>query len=199
MIANGLDKDIEPMLKQAVALKPRDPLAQGFLTRFYLQTNNTTAAATQLESLDKVAPGQPSTVYLRAALHYLRRELPQARDLMQAVNKVMPDFAPANLLTAQIALDMNELAVAEQFAKLATTNAPHDPSGIEMLGAIYLKTGSPEKALATVKLYDLRPASMAPKLCITLTAGLNALREAQAVAPVPSTSSTVTDLAPPEA
>ena len=54
-------------------------------------------------------------------------------------------------------------------------------------------------ALLTVKLNDLRPASVDAKSWVTLTAGLNALRAAQAVAPVPSTSSTVTDLAPSEA
>jgi cellulose synthase operon protein C len=151
MIANGQGNEIEPVLKQAVSLRPRDPLSQGFLTRFYLQSNNLTAATTQLEALEKVAGGQPSTVYLRAALHYLRKELPQARDLMQAVNKVMPDFAPGNLLSAQIALDMNELTIAEQFAKQALANASHDPRGTEMLGAIYLKMGAPERALATVK------------------------------------------------
>ncbi len=151
MIANGQGNEVEAILKQAVTLKPQDPLAQGFLTRFYLQQNNLAAATTQLEALEKVAGNQPSTVYLRAALHYFRKELPQARDLMQAVNKVMPDFAPGNLLSAQIALDMNELTIAEQFAKQALANASHDPRGTELLGAIYLKMGAPERALATVK------------------------------------------------
>jgi cellulose synthase operon protein C len=138
-------------LKQAIALNPNDPIGNAKLARLYLQDNNQEAAAQTVANLEKIAPGQPGTLYLKAALEFVKRRLPEARELVLNSLKQSPDFAPANALLAQIATESNELSLAEQQAKLAIKNAPNNTQGAELLASVYLKMGAPERAAVVLK------------------------------------------------
>jgi len=109
------------------------------------------AAESMHAQLAKLAPGLPITTHLKAVLDFRQSRLDAARDGVQAVLKVMPDFLPAVSLAADVALRQHSLEQAETHARRLVSRAPDSVHGARLLSTVLLRRNDPEGALQIAK------------------------------------------------
>jgi putative PEP-CTERM system TPR-repeat lipoprotein len=74
-----------------------------------------------------------------------------ARDGVQAVLRVAPDYAPAIALAGSIALAQGALEAAETHARKLADRTPNSIEGVRLLAAVHLRRNDAERALQTAK------------------------------------------------
>ncbi|OQW87955.1 MAG: hypothetical protein BWK72_11135 [Rhodoferax ferrireducens] len=137
--------------RKSVEIKPDFMAGQAAVVTLLLQQNNLTDAASQMEQLKKVAPNHPQTKFLQANLAYQQKDLKSARELVQEVMKAAPNNVQGLQLAGAIELQLNAPVQAEAYLSKALQAAPGLPLARRLLVMTYLRTGQPDKALATLK------------------------------------------------
>ncbi len=136
--------------RKAVEVKPDFLAGQAAVITVLLQQGNLADAAMQMEQLKKFAPNHPQTKYLQAQLAFQKKDFKSARELVQLALK----DAPANIQGLQLAgaaeLQLDSLVQAEGYLSKALQAAPTLVLARRLLVVTYLRSGQPEKAMATL-------------------------------------------------
>ena len=146
------EKSVEAMAayRKAVEIKPDYLIGQAAVVTMLLQKGNTAEAASQIEQLKKYAPNHPQTRFLEAQLAFQKKDFKLARDLIQQVLKAAPDNIQGQQLAGAVELQLNALVQAEYYLNRVVQAAPDLPLARRMLVATYLRSGQPDKALASL-------------------------------------------------
>ncbi len=136
--------------RKAVEIKPDFLVGQAAVITVLLQQGNLTDAATQMEQLKKFAPNHPQTRYLQAQLAFQKNDFKSARELVQLVLKDAPTNIQGLQLAGAVELQLNSLAQAESYLSKAVQTAPTLALARRLLVVTYLRSGQPEKAMATL-------------------------------------------------
>ena len=105
----------------------------------------------QLVALKKVLAGHPQTVYFEALLAFRQREFSKARELSQQLLKMAPENPLALQLGGAVEFELKGYVQAEEFLGKALKLAPNLGLARRMLTQVYLLTGRPTKAVATLQ------------------------------------------------
>ena len=108
-------------------------------------------AQVQADQLRKVLPKHPQTIYVDAQLAFGAGDFKKARELTQALLRVLPNSPGVLHLAGTVEGQFGALVLAEtHFAKALQVNPRMDPAR-RHLGQVYLRLGQPQKALATLQ------------------------------------------------
>ncbi len=149
--------------RKAVEIKPDFLAGQAAVMTVLLRQGNLAEAATQAEQLKKYAPNHPQTRYLQAQLAFQQKDFKLARELVQLVLKDAPTSIQGLQLAGAVELQLNSLVPAEQYLSAAVQAAPTLALARRLLVVTYLRSGQPEKAMATL-LPGLNEQSVDPEL-----------------------------------
>lgn len=136
--------------RKSVEIKPDFLAGQSAVVMLLLQQGKLADAATQLEQMKKFAANHPQTKYLEARLAFQKKDFKVARDLIQQVLKATPGSLQALQLAGAVELQLNSLVQAEGYFGRALQAAPELALARRMLVVIYLRSGQPAKAMATL-------------------------------------------------
>jgi cellulose synthase operon protein C len=137
--------------RKALAAKPDFLQAHAALINLFGQQKKLDEAAKQLESMKRVAPKHPQTLYLQALLAYREAKFAAARGPIQEQLRVAPDNLPGLLLAGAIEYELKSYATAENYLRKVLQQVPGQLLGRRLLAATYLRTGEVTKALDTLK------------------------------------------------
>jgi len=136
--------------RKAIEINPAFVAGHAAIVSVLMQQNNLAEASQQMEQMRKVAGNHPQTKLLDAQLAFQKKDFKQARDLIQQVLKIAPNYVPALQLAGAIELQLNSMVQAEGYFSKALQAAPELPLARRMLVMIYLRSGQPAKAMATL-------------------------------------------------
>jgi putative PEP-CTERM system TPR-repeat lipoprotein len=136
--------------RKTIEIKPDFLMGQAAVITLLLQQNNLADAATQIGELKKFSPNHPQTKYLEAQLAFQKKEFLPARDLIQQVLKSAPGNIQALQLAGAVELQLNSTVQAEAYFSKALQAAPNSALARRALVMIYLRSGQPAKAMATL-------------------------------------------------
>jgi tetratricopeptide (TPR) repeat protein len=117
------------------------------------EQNQLDAALTNIESLEKMAPGQPYPHYLHAVVLYKQGHLDDAISQLQQVLKAAPDNAQAQILMGAVNYAQGNYGQAEMYLSNMMGVEPQNPNARKMLALTLYREGRSSQALST-----LRPA-----------------------------------------
>jgi putative PEP-CTERM system TPR-repeat lipoprotein len=115
-----------------------------------LQQNKLEAVEKQLTSLKKFSENNPQTKYFEVQLAYLKKDYLTARTLSQQLLKVAPNNAMGLQLAGAIEFQSKSFLQAETYLAKAISASPKLPLARKLLTLTYLRTGQPDKAMATI-------------------------------------------------
>jgi putative PEP-CTERM system TPR-repeat lipoprotein len=159
-------------LERAVDGDIEAPLARTRLVSLLIDLGANEDARAQLRVLERLAPGRPATLHLRARIDLNEGRLQAARDGAQRILATNPDFLPAVALAATVALREGALEQAERYAQQLLHEAPGSVQGARLLAATQLRRDEPARARATADAALARGAQDAPLLGIAGEAAL---------------------------
>ena len=136
--------------RKAVEVKPDFLAGQAAVITVLLQQGNLADAATQTEQLKKFAPNHPQTKYLQAQLAFQKKDFKSARELVLLALKDAPTNIQGLQLAGAAELQLNSLVQAEGYLSKALQAAPTLVLARRLLVVTYLRSGQPEKAMATL-------------------------------------------------
>jgi cellulose synthase operon protein C len=136
--------------RKSIEIKPDFLMGQAAVITLLLQQNSLADAGTQIGELKKFSPNHPQTKYLEAQLAFQKKEFLPARDLIQQVLKSAPGNIQALQLAGAVELQLNSTVQAEAYFSKALQAAPNSALARRALVMIYLRSGQPAKAMATL-------------------------------------------------
>lgn len=135
----------------AVQVKPDFVPAHAQIVVLYSQQGKADEAAKQLETMKKVAPRHPNTLYLQALLAYQKKDFAAAREAIQQELRLAPDYVPGLLLAGVIEIELKSYAQAEANLLKVLQRVPDQSLARRALIVNYLRSAQPEKALEAVR------------------------------------------------
>lgn len=137
--------------KAALDVEPSYIQSHMALIEERIKAQDLPGAKSQFESLRKVLPKHPQTIYIEAQLAFGAREFKKARDLSQALLRGAPSNSSILQLAGAVEEQLGSLILAEtHFAKALQLN-PRLLGARRSLSRIYLRLGQPQKALDTLQ------------------------------------------------
>jgi putative PEP-CTERM system TPR-repeat lipoprotein len=137
--------------RKALAGKPGHVAAHAGLLTQLLGKNDLDGARKQLETLKRLRPQHPQSLYFQARVEAQAGDLKAADEALQQLLKYPVAIPQVLELAGAVSMQRGELLQAEQhFSKLIQV-APRSDGARHMLARIYLGTGEPDKALATLE------------------------------------------------
>lgn len=133
--------------RKALELRPEFLPAHFALAFAFLQQARLEEAAGQLETLKKLAPRHPQTLYLEAQLAYRKKEFARVRELTQQLLRIAPNHPGILELAGAGEYQLKSLLQAESYLGKALQQAPDLAMARRLLIAIYLSQGEAKKAL----------------------------------------------------
>ncbi len=115
-----------------------------------LKAGKVAAAQSDVEHVEKLFPKTAPAYYLRALLHFQKKNYPATRDALQAVFKTMPNHLPSILLAGSAAFELGSLEQAESNLRRYLTRHPGQAYATRILAATQIKQNQPGKALETL-------------------------------------------------
>ena len=149
----------ETSYKKALDIKHPDWLPQdAFYARLRLVEAQTRQkqydqAIANLETLEKMAPGQPGPHYLHATVLYQQGHLDEATAQLQQVLKVAPESAPAQMLMGAVNYAQGNYGQAEMYLSNVMGLDKNNQAARKLLALTYYREGRSTQALNM-----LRPA-----------------------------------------
>ena len=143
----------ETTYQKALDIKQPDWLPQdGFYARMRLVEAQTRQqhydkALSNLEILEKMAPGQPGPHYLHAVVLYQQGHLDEATAQLQQVLKAAPDSGPAQMLMGAVNYGQGNYAQAEMYLSNAMGVDQKNEAARKLLALTYYKEGRSTQAL----------------------------------------------------
>ncbi len=136
--------------QEAIKRKPDSVSAYTALIGLHIAGADYAAANAQWAALHKVAPRHPQTLFFDAALSEQRGDYAHAREVAQQLLRSAPNNVPLLLVAGQVEVRFNALAQAEALFAKAVQQAPAAVGPRQQLAQVQLRTGQPDKALATL-------------------------------------------------
>lgn len=115
-----------------------------------LKAGQVEAARIDVERVEKMFPKTAPAYYLRALLHFQKKDYPATRDALQEVFKTMPNHFPSVLLAGTTAFELGSLEQAESSLRRYLTRYPGQAYAIRVLAATQIKQNQPGKAFETL-------------------------------------------------
>jgi cellulose synthase operon protein C len=138
--------------RKVLELRPASLPALAGIVAVQLSKDDVAAAEVSLESLKKVQPKHPQTLYFVAQLAFQKRDYKTAKELLPALLSASPDNVRVLQLAGATELYGNgSLAQAETHLSKALHNAPQLVLARRMLVQTYLRSGQSAKALTTLE------------------------------------------------
>lgn len=136
--------------RKAIEAKPDFLAGHAAVITLLMQGNQLDEVAKQVEQLAKLYPSHPQTKYFQAQLAYQKKDFSAARELAQQVLRVAPNSVQGLQLAGAIELQLNAPLQAEAYLSKALQAVPDLALARRLLTMIYLRSGQPAKALATL-------------------------------------------------
>lgn len=152
-IALFISRDMEAALalyQEAVQLNPLYPEGQVAVFELLLSQGKVDAATETLLKLEKIAPGQPQTLYLQAKLAYAKQDFKKAQEHLQKLLRLVPENARALELAGLTDFRLSAYAQAETSLLRALQLMPGMPMAQRGLVLTYSRTGQLDKAVAAL-------------------------------------------------
>lgn len=151
LVAQGHKDQAIVAYREALALRPDFLPAHSAIISILSVDGKVEDAGKQLEAMQKAAPNHPQTKYLGAVFAMRQKNLPAARDAIQAVLQVAPENLPAMTLAGAIEFELKNYAQAEAMLQKVLLRQPQQAYARRVLAATYLRERQPAKALETIK------------------------------------------------
>ncbi|MBA3033105.1 MAG: PEP-CTERM system TPR-repeat protein PrsT [Gammaproteobacteria bacterium] len=149
--AEGKDDEAIAAYQKVVEIRPQMVSAQAAMIMMHLRKNQTDLAAKRLEAMQNVAAKVPLTLYMQGMVAYAQKNAVAAKSAVDALLKVQPDNPQGLQLAGIIAYDSRSDVQAQEYLSKALQRAPGLDSSRRALARSYLRSGQPEKALATLQ------------------------------------------------
>lgn len=150
LFANNKPADALVAYRKAVEIKPDFLAGHASVITILLQQGDSAEAAKQVDQLKKFAPNHPQTRLFEAQLAFQKKEFKLARDLVEQVLKSAPTNIQGLQLAGAVELQLNSLPRAENYLNKVVQAAPTLTLARRLLVVTYLRSGQPEKAMATL-------------------------------------------------
>lgn len=138
--------------RKVLELRPSTLAAMAGIVAVHLSKEDLAAAETSLESLKKLQPKHPQTLYFIAQLAFQKRDYKTARELLPGLLGRTPDNVRVLQLAGATELyGDGSLAQAEAHLAKVLHLAPHLNLPRRMLVQTYLRTGQSAKALSALE------------------------------------------------
>ncbi|MDB5851430.1 MAG: hypothetical protein JWP29_5182, partial [Rhodoferax sp.] len=136
--------------RKAIEVKTDFLPAYSGVLNILLQQGKMEEAKTQIEALKKIAPGHPQTKYFEAQYAYQNKDMKTARELVQQLLKIAPENLKTLQLAGAIEFQLNSLLQAELYLSKVVQVNPTSVGPRRLLTMTYLRSGQPDKAMATL-------------------------------------------------
>jgi putative PEP-CTERM system TPR-repeat lipoprotein len=160
--------------RKALAVKPDDVVATAALLDVSLSQNDLEGARAQLAQLQKSRPGHSQTRYFEARLAILEGKLDKAEELAQLLLKAGSDDPAFLQLAGMVAMQRNELSLAQDRFTAMVRKAPRSSIARQHLARVHLRRGEPAKAMEALEPLLTSPSPDALTLSIAGGASLTA-------------------------
>lgn len=138
---------VAQLYRQALMAQPGHLPAFEGLVDLLLSEKDLDGARGEIESMEKLRPGQAQVAYFRARLLAQQGDLNTANRLLQQLLVTAPDNAQYLELAGWVALRRNELVVAEEHLGKVVKAGPPTPVARQLLAQALLRSGEPAKAI----------------------------------------------------
>ena len=147
LVAQGHGEAATQAYRTAIAAAPREPNTRLTLIAHLMRTHAIDEAASEVEGLAKVAPGDSRLAFAQGKLYMEQRRYPQAREAMLQVLKVAPEHLPSLMLAGRACLEAGAYAEAEGHLRKAAFYAPESIEAKRLLATTYLRLGQSAAAM----------------------------------------------------
>lgn len=152
-LAQVVDKDRKAAIeayRQALGADPKLLAAHIAAVTALFLGGDAQAATTQVAEMRKHFPNHPRTKFFEAELAYNAKDYKAAREHIRPVVQALPNNALALQLAGAAEFRLGGLGQAETYLAKALQLTPELPIARRMLAQVYLRTGQPQKTLATL-------------------------------------------------
>ncbi len=149
--SQGLQDEALASYRKALGIKPNAIAVHAAIVTVLAQQRKYDDAAKQLQSLQKIAPKDPQTLYLQAELAYWRKDFPAAREAIQAMLGATPENSLGQLLSGAVNFELASYAQAEADLLKVLSAQPRSERARRLLVGTYLRAGRPDKAMETIR------------------------------------------------
>lgn len=137
--------------RKVLEIRPAFLPAHSRIVTTLLKQGKNDEAAKQLESMAKIAPKQPQTIYLQALMNFRAKKYAAAREQVQQLLRMAPDNPLGLLLAASIDFQLESYAQAEASLQKVLNRAPKERFARVMLVNTYLRSGQTARAIDAMK------------------------------------------------
>ena len=136
--------------RKALEVKPDFLQGHVGVLNILLQQGKMDESKAQIEALKKVAPNHPQTKYFEAQYAYQNKDFKGARDLIQQLLKIAPENTKTLQLAGAVEFQLNSMLQAELYLSKVVQANPGSVGARRLLTMTYLRSGQPDKAMATM-------------------------------------------------
>jgi putative PEP-CTERM system TPR-repeat lipoprotein len=153
-LALNIDKDRKAAIdafRKAAEAKPTLLGAHISAVTTLMMDGDAAGAATQVAAMKKQFPNHPRTRFFEAELAFNAKDYKAAREHIRPVVQALPNNALALQLAGAAEFRLGSVGQAETYLAKALQLSPELPIARSLLAQVYLRTGQPSKALATLE------------------------------------------------
>jgi putative PEP-CTERM system TPR-repeat lipoprotein len=136
------------LLRQVLSLRPGDAHTHLDVAKLLIDAGKFKDAQYAIEAARRSASGGLHIVYTLALLEFRQNHPAEAKEHLQQILKVAPDYPPALLLSGAIELSLGTRQLAITHLERFLSTNPGHPHASRLLGAAHLQAGHAQPALA---------------------------------------------------
>jgi putative PEP-CTERM system TPR-repeat lipoprotein len=137
--------------RKSLAIRKDYLQAHSGIISVYLEANDLDHAKAQLDALKAIRPNHPQTRFLEVQLAWARHDYKTARSLAQQALTGQADNFKLLELAGLVELELGSLAQARAYLGQALQKAPELLLARRALAQVYLQSGQPQQAIATLR------------------------------------------------
>lgn len=137
--------------RKVLEIEPRYLAAHKSLIQLAMSAQDLSAFKAQVAKLNEALPRHPEALLYRARAALMDKDFKTARDIAQQLLKAAPDSHQMQQLAGTVELSDGSLALAEKHLLMALQFEPRLVVARRLLAQVYVRTGHPDKALATLQ------------------------------------------------
>jgi tetratricopeptide (TPR) repeat protein len=145
---SGDEKAAEAALQHALKLEPKYSAAHFALGNLYLRKSMLTEADAEFKMAAELAPKRSPVRLSYANFKIQSGDVAEGKRLMAEISKEAPDYVPAWIRQAEIALEERRFDDCEHLLNNALVHDTDNFEALFMRGRLYLATGKVDKAVA---------------------------------------------------
>ncbi|HEY5041755.1 MAG TPA: tetratricopeptide repeat protein, partial [Verrucomicrobiae bacterium] len=160
----------EADFKRALTLDPKSVIALAAMGGFYAQQNDLKNAATDLKAASDASPAASTHRMIYALFKLQTGDAATARQILEDVIKQVPDYVPALMGLAEIALDAKKYDESQDYLKKVLSLDPDNFNGLSFQAKLNFAQGKTGDAVTVLeRMTKLYPH--APQIFFQLAAG----------------------------